>query len=71
MKTSNEWIVEIEFEILRLKLNNRHVYYMFSADMVDATAKQLEIHFKAIDGLSVEIRKCHRCSNKHDIIIDW
>lgn len=68
MKTYEEILSEIEFEVTRLKLNDRHVYYAFSIDIPAETASRLRNHFTK-EGYNVEIIICPR--KKFDIILEW
>ena len=69
MKSASEWIEEIDFEIVRLKLNGRHVYYQFSVDMTKQIALEVENYFK--NEYATEFKKCNRCVNKYDVIIQF
>lgn len=68
MKSYEEWLQEIEFEIERLRLNSRHVYYAFSVEMTRSTATLLEKYFKEI-GYTVQITVCPK--KQWDLIIQW
>ena len=69
MKDAKAWIIEIDFEIERLKLNSRHTFYQFSVDMTKETATEIENYFK--DKYTTELKKCNRCVNKYDVIIQF
>lgn len=68
MKTYDEILTEIEFEVIRLKLNDRYTYYAFSIEINAETAGRLRNHFSK-EGYTIEVRPCKR--QKFDIILEW
>lgn len=68
MKTANDWITEIDFQLEYLKLNKRHSYYGFSLEMTKQTANEIETYFKK-EGYQVEMRECPR--KLFDCVITW
>jgi len=70
MKTTDEWVSEIESHISNLKNRERKTLYLISAEMLQETSKVVEIHFTEL-GYTVDIRKCNQCTNTFDIIIQW
>ena len=69
MKDVQTWINEIEFEITRLKLQGRHSYFQISVDMTKEIATEIENYFKTL--YTTEFKKCNRCVNKYDVIIEF
>lgn len=69
MKTSQEWIIEIENQIDELKTKGFHHHYIIMASMTDQIAMILETYFK--EYYIVESKKCGQCVGKWDIIISW
>jgi len=70
MKTSEEWIKDIESKIETLRTKGIKSLFYPSSKMTSSTAASVEIHFKEL-GYDTEFKKCFRCNNKWDIIIQW
>ena len=70
MKTSEQWLEEIENQITTLKDNGRKHHYLIMEEMLDETAKFLKNQLET-KNYSVEIRKCSQCNSKWDVIISW
>lgn len=68
MKTYDEILSEIEFEVIRLKLNDRHIYYAFSIDISSETANRLRNYFSK-EGYNIEIKVCPK--KRFDIILEF
>ena len=71
MKSSSEWIEEIENKIVELKGKNINTYYNIMAKMTRQTANEIALHFAGNEEYSTEFKRCFRCDNKFDIIITW
>jgi hypothetical protein len=71
MKTSDEWISEIEDSIITLSELGRKTYYAISAEMTKHIANRVSLHFSSNEKYSVEVNRCNSCTNKYDIIITW
>lgn len=69
MKTSEQWITEIENQIKELKKKGRHSHYIIMASMTDQVADIVQTYLK--EYYDVETRKCNRCADKWDFIITW
>lgn len=69
MKTSEEWIEEIEAEIIRLDYKGIKTYYNILAEMTKDTANKIYTHFS--ETYEAEVKRCNSCVNKYDIIITW
>ena len=70
MKKKQEWITEIESDIIRLKEHGRKTCYLISAEMNTEIANAIEKYFLN-QGYSVETKKCSSCVNKWDVILQW
>jgi hypothetical protein len=70
MKTAEEWITEIDFEIERLKLAGRHTYFQIALSMTHETSSKIFDYFNKLK-YNIEVEKCHSCANKYSIIITW
>lgn len=70
MKTSEEFISEIEKDISSLKLKGRKWYYQINAEMTLEIMEKVEFHFKQL-GYITDFRRCFSCKNNVDVIIGW
>ncbi len=68
MKNFDEWKVDIESYIERLKKRNKTDAYYPSAEMTQETAKQLESYFLSV-GYITSFKRCFQCVNRYDILI--
>ncbi len=57
MKSSQDWITEIDFTIESLKIRNRRYYYGFSLEMNKEVAKAVQNYFEGV-GYKVEAKQC-------------
>ena len=64
MKSSDEWIEEIERALARSPKER----YFGILHMDSQTAGTVEIYFKN-KGYTTEFSRCHQCENKWDVII--
>lgn len=59
MKSLQDWVTEIDFQIEDLKLNHRKYYYGFSLEMTQPTANAIKSYFEKA-GYGVVLRECPR-----------
>jgi len=59
MKSTQDYITEIDFQLENLRLNHRKYYYGFSLEMTKETANEVKSYFEK-QGCGVVIRECPR-----------
>ena len=71
MKTSEQWIEEMERKLDDLKSKGHKAYYNIMAEMTKETANKVALHFAGDKNYTTEFKRCHSCENKYDIIFTW
>lgn len=67
MKSAQQWIEEIEHNIIYLKKKNIHTYANFYIELEKDSPDKIKNHFSK--GYTIKINKCPR--QRYDLIITW
>lgn len=68
MKSTQDYITEIDFQVKDLKEKKRNGYYGFSLEMTKQTANEIKAYFEK-ENCQVEIRECPR--KLWDLVVTW
>ncbi len=70
MKTTEEWMLEIDDAIDRNKQKSLKYLYLINAEMTYETVSRIQEYCKK-NGYALEWSKCRQCKDTYDIIIGW